>query len=82
MSTEPLFDFDLTLTCGVEWQDPNTLEVTQCQNKASWGGMCHDEVEKHDYRHLLFCGQCYLLAATKMHCSDDGAKLLVNIRKL
>lgn len=75
-------DLNKGLVCEIQWWDEKNQRAVNCNNEATWVGLCHDEVESHEYQQILFCGKCLMLAKMKNKCPDDGEKLIQKARKL
>lgn len=75
-------DIDKPLVCEVMWWDEQKQKSIPCSNIPQWVGMCHDEINDHEYHQTLFCGKCYLQAALKNKCGDDGMKLILKAKRL
>jgi hypothetical protein len=75
-------DIDKPLVCEVQWYNEKTKTSHPCDRVPQWIAMCHDEVTSHDYLQTLLCGKCYLTAALKNKCPDDGNKLILKAKRL
>lgn len=74
-------DLDKSVVCEVVWHDREKGPLP-CINEATWTGLAHDEVMRHDNAPILLCGKCVLLVKTQNHCEDCHVPLLSNIRRI
>jgi len=73
-------DLDKPLICEIQWD--NGIKSFPCNRPASWIGIAHDEVSKHDYSQLLICGRCVTLAQLKNNCEECDVPVLKDLRRL